>query len=114
MVRAFAFGTEGVVVPLEDTEKREKTVYVVRYRTTLSASRLAMFIPNGGSMNDLLALGLHGDGAVQTQACSRNPDSFACEHVHCEVNPNDPECRFVKDTVVVTSERSTTSTYRWS
>lgn len=113
VVWAVAFGTEDVVVPIEDNEKRQKTVYVTGQRTTGSATSLVMFIRNGGTMSDFLALGLRGDGAVLAQACSRNPDSFACEHLHCEVNPNDPECQSVQDTVVVTSERSTTSTYRW-
>lgn len=112
MVWAGAFNTEDVVVPLEDIEKRKTTVYETGQRTTGSASSLVMFIRNGGTMSGYLALGLHGDGVLLAQACSRNPDSFAREHLHCEVNPNDPECPPVQDTVAVTSERSTTSTYR--
>lgn len=107
-----AFGTEDVVVPIEDNEKREKTVYVTQKRITSSASSLVMFIRNGGTMSDFLALGLQGDGATLALACSRNPESFACEHIHCELNPNDPECQSVQNKVIVSTERPTTKTYR--
>lgn len=59
MVWAFAFGTEDVVFPLEDTEKREKTVYVIRQRTTGSGSSLVMFSRNDGKTDSKITMLVH-------------------------------------------------------
>lgn len=92
-----AFSTEDVEVPVDEKEKRENTIYVTGQRITGSTSSLTLFVRNGGSINDFVALGLQGDGLTLALACARNPDSFACEHINCEVNPNDPECSSVQE-----------------
>lgn len=57
-----------------------------------------------------MGLGLRGDGLAFAMACSRNPDSVACDHLKCEVNPNDPSCESVQPTIIVTAERPETKT----
>ena len=109
----FASGTEDVVIPVEDEEKRQETVYVTGSRPDGSVGSLVTFIQSGGTINDFMGLGLRGDGLSFAIACSKNPDSFACDHLKCEVNPNDPSCESVQETIVVTAERPETKTYRW-
>ena len=60
-----------------------------------------------------MGLGLRGDGLAFAIACSKNPDSFACEHLQCEVDPDDPSCESVQPTIVVTAERPENKTYTW-
>ncbi len=108
-----AVGTEDVELPEDDDEKRENTVYVTGSRLDGSLSGLVLFIQNGGTIDDFIELGLYGDGLSFAIACSRNPDSDACNHLKCELDPYDPSCESVLSPIIVTAERPEIKTYEW-
>lgn len=101
-----ACASEDVVIP-EDEERRLPTQTVTARRGGGSTASIGsiLSIVTGGNFSDLAALGLHGDAYILAVACNRNPDSFACRELACEVAPDSKKCEQRLDTIVVIGER---------
>ena len=101
-----AYASEDVVIP-EDKERRlpKQTVTAGRGGGNTAGINSILSIVTGGNFSDLASLGLHGEAYILAVACNRNPDSFACRELACEVAPKSKECEQRLDTIVVIGER---------
>lgn len=101
-----AHGTEDVELP-DDEEMRlpKQTVTAKRGRGSSSLAYTIINIVRSGNLSEIFSLGLIGDEYSFAIACQRNPNSFTCDQLKCEIAPNLKECENRLDTIIVTAER---------